>query len=164
MKMVNTLALVFIFVIIAPIIATMVPTGPVKFMTVTGSSMEPTITESDIVVVNTLSTRPEVGDIVSFRHVFGVDGESQTLIVTHRVVKIVDEGYITQGDAYAEPDGYTVASGDVVGVLLFKIPFIGALVHFAASEKGLLTLVILPAVVLIIQEIQEIIRIIKNKN
>ncbi|AKB21137.1 Signal peptidase I [Methanosarcina sp. WH1] len=132
-------------------------------MTVTGNSMEPTITESDIVVVNTLATRPDVGDIVSFRHAFEVNGENQTLIVTHRVVKVVDEGYVTQGDAYSKPDGFIVASENVVGVLFFRIPYIGALVHFAGTMIGLLALVILPALLLIHQEVREIIRLMKEK-
>lgn len=161
MKKTERFILVLLILVSMPIVCTMIPTGPVKFMTVTGSSMEPTITESDIVVVNTIKTSPSVGDIVSYRHTFD---ENQKYIVTHRVVKIVDEGYITQGDAYSRPDGYTVAPGDIVGVLLFKIPYIGDLVHFAATVKGLLTLVILPAVILIMQEVWEIIRIIKNKN
>ncbi|WP_052721701.1 signal peptidase I [Methanosarcina siciliae] len=153
MKVINTLAFVLIFIIIIPIIATMVPTGPVKFMTVTGSSMEPTITDSDIVIVNTVKTQPEVGDIVSFRHIFN---ENQSFIVTHRVVKVVDEGYVTQGDAYPRPDDFIVAPEDVVGVMFFKIPYIGALVRFAGTVEGLLVLVILPALILILQEVSEI--------
>ncbi len=161
MKKIEKFILVLLILVAMPIICTLIPTGSVKFMTVAGSSMEPTITESDVVVVNTLKTQPAVGDIVSYRHTF--DG-NHTYIVTHRVVKIADEGYITQGDAYAKPDGYTVAPEDVVGVLLFKIPYIGALVHFAGTLTGLLTLVILPAAVLIMQEAWEIARILKNKN
>lgn len=143
-----------------PIICTMIPTGPIKFMTVTGSSMEPTITESNIIVVNTLETQPNVGDIVSYYHIFG---KNQRYIVTHRVVKVVDEGYITQGDAYDEPDGYTVAPEDLVGTLFFKIPYVGALVHIASTNKGFLALVLFPAVILIMQEISEIIGQIKDK-
>ena len=164
MKVKNTLAFIFIFIIVMPIIATMLPTGPVKFMTVTGNSMEPTITESDIVVVNTLATQPDVGDIVSFRHAFEVDGKNQTLIVTHRVVNVAKQGYITQGDAYAKPDGFTVAPEDVVGIMFLKIPYIGVLVHFVRTKIGLLAFVILPAVILIFQEVIEIVRILKNKN
>ncbi len=156
---VEKIILVLLIIVVIPIVCTKVPTGPVKFMTVTGCSMEPTITESDIVVVNTVNTQPNVGDIVSYRHIFG---ENQRYIVTHRVVEVVNEGYITQGDAYSRPDGYTVAPEDVVGVLLFKIPYVGVLVHFAATIGGLLTLVILPAAILIFQEICEIVRLIKK--
>lgn len=160
MKVINILTFIFVFIIIVPIVATMIPIGPIKFMTVTGSSMEPTITESNIIVVNTLETQPNVGDIVSYYHIFG---KNQRYIVTHRVVKVVDEGYITQGDAYDEPDGYTVAPEDLVGTLFFKIPYVGALVHIASTKKGFLALVLFPAVILIMQEISEIIGQIKDK-
>ncbi|AKB56594.1 MULTISPECIES: signal peptidase I [Methanosarcina] len=160
MKVINILAFILIFIIVMPIIATMIPTGPVKFMTVTGNSMEPTITESNIIVVNTLETQPNVGDIVSYYHIFG---KNQRYIVTHRVVKVVDEGYITQGDAYTKPDGYTVAPEDLVGTLFFKIPYVGLLVHIASTKKGFLALVIFPAVILIMQEVSNIIGQIKER-
>lgn len=164
MKKIEKFILVLLVFATMPIILTMIPTGPVKFMTVTGNSMVPTITESDIVVVNKLDTRPDIGDIISFKHVFEVDGKNQTLIVTHRVVKAVDGGYITQGDAYSKPDGFTVSPEDVIGTLFFKIPYIGIPVHFARTGMGLITLVILPALILIVQEIREIGRNLKNKN
>ncbi|HII92465.1 MAG TPA: hypothetical protein HA262_09935 [Methanosarcina sp.] len=60
MEKIEIFIILLIFVAL-PIICTMIPTGPIKFMTVTGSSMEPTITESNIIVVNTLETQPNVG-------------------------------------------------------------------------------------------------------
>ncbi|AKB29848.1 hypothetical protein MSSIT_3129 [Methanosarcina siciliae T4/M] len=68
----------------------------------------------------------------------------------------MDEGYVTQGDAYPRPDDFIVAPEDVVGVMFFKIPYIGALVRFAGTVEGLLVLVILPALILILQEVSEI--------
>lgn len=160
MKNIDNFFLIMLIFVSLPIICTMIPTGPVKFMTVTGNSMEPTITESNIIVVNTLETQPNVGDIVSYYHIFG---KNQRYIVTHRIVKVVDEGYITQGDAYTKPDGYTVAPEDLVGTLFFKIPYIGLLVHIASTKKGFLALVIFPAVILIMQEVSNIIEQIKEK-
>lgn len=160
MKNIDKFHLVLLIFVVIPIVATMVHTGPIKFMTVTGSSMEPTITESNIIVVNTLETQPNVGDIVSYYHIFG---KNQRYVVTHRVVKVVDEGYITQGDAYDEPDGYTVAPEDLVGTLFLKVPYVGTLVHVASTKKGFLALVIFPAVILIMQEVSEIIEQIKER-
>ncbi len=160
MKKIENFIFVLLIIIGLPIICTMVPTGPVKFMTVTGSSMEPTITDSDIVIVNTVKTQPEVGDIISYHHTFN---ENQSFIVTHRVVELVNEGYVTQGDAFSKPDGFIVAPEDVIGIMCFKIPYIGALVHFAGTIKGLLILVILPALILILQEVREIIGLMKKQ-
>ena len=160
MKAIDTLTTMVIIVIIIPIIATMVPTGSVHFMTVTGTSMEPTITANDIIIVMSIKTQPAVGDIVSYHHTFK---ENKRFIVTHRVVGVVKDGYRTKGDAYTEPDGYTVALEDVIGIMHFKIPYLGALVHFAGTKKGLLTLVIFPVMILIMQEIREIIGFMRRK-
>jgi signal peptidase I len=153
MKIMSALFTVFIVFLILPIIATMVPTGPVKFQTITGSSMEPNIISSDIVVINTANTQPAVGDIVSYHYKLP---SSQIVSITHRVVKVVKEGYITKGDALALQDNYVVAPKDVIGIMFFKVPFIGALIHFARTGKGLLIFVMFPAIILILQEVYEI--------
>lgn len=154
MKLTDVLTTIFIIIVIIPIIATIVPTGPVHFMTVTGSSMKPTITENDIIVVIPIKKQPVIGDIISYHHKFE---ENQTFVITHRIVAVVKGGYRTKGDAYTKPDSYTVATEDLIGIMRFKIPYLGALVHFAGTSKGLLTLVIFPAMILIIQELREII-------
>ncbi|WP_095643610.1 signal peptidase I [Methanosarcina spelaei] len=159
MKIIKFLIGLIFIVIVVPIVATLVPTGPVKFMTVTGSSMEPTITSSDIIVVDTTKTQPVVGDIVSYHHTFE---ENQRFIVTHRIVGVEIGGYRTKGDAYTKADGYIVSPENVIGVMCFKIPYLGELVHFAGTSKGLLLLVIFPALTLIVQELREIIRLIER--
>lgn len=159
MKITNFLIGLTLIVFIVPIVATMIPTGSVKFMTVTGTSMEPTITASDIIVVDTAKTQPVVGDIVSYRHTFE---ENQKFIITHRVVGVEKRGYRTRGDAYTKPDSYMVAPEDVIGIMRFKIPYLGGVVHFAGTSKGLLSLVIFPALILIVQELREIIRLLER--
>lgn len=159
MKVLDILIKIFILIIIVPLVATIVPIGPFHFMTVSGTSMEPTITANDIVFVMPANIQPVVGDIISFRHTFS---ENQTFIVTHRVVEVLNEGYITKGDAYTVRDDYVVAPEDVMGIMRFKIPYIGALVHFAVTTEGLLILVIFPALILIMQEVREIIWLIKK--
>lgn len=54
------------------------------------SSMTPTINKGDVFFINPLSRDPEIGDIV----VFNV-GETWTV---HRIVGIVEDGYLTKGD------------------------------------------------------------------
>jgi len=157
MEKTETLILVLLVIVAMPIICTMIPTGPVRFMTVTGTSMEPTITASDIIVVDTAKAQPVVGDIVSYHHTFE---ENQRFIVTHRVVGVEKGGYRTRGDAYTKADSYIVAPEDILGVMRFKIPYLGGIVHFAGTSNGLLSLVIFPALILIVQELREIIQLI----
>lgn len=109
-------------------------------------------------MVDTSETQPVVGDIISYYYTFD---ENQRFIVTHRVVSVIKEGYRTKGDAYTVPDNFIVDPEDVIGIMHFKIPYIGALVHFAITAEGLLTLLILPAIILILQEVFEIIGQIK---
>ncbi|MCC4771430.1 signal peptidase I [Methanosarcina sp. DH2] len=153
MKIIENFISTLLIIVIIPILSTIIPTGSVQLMTVTGSSMEPTITASDIIVVDTTETQPVVGDIVSYHHTFE---ENERLIVTHRIVGIEKGSYRTKGDAYTEPDDYMVSPEDVVGIMLFKIPYFGSLIHFAGTSKGFLILVIFPASILIIQELLEI--------
>jgi len=156
MNTTDTIATILLIIILAPIIGTMVPTGSVHFMTVTGSSMEPTISASDIIVVAPLDSRdPALGDIITYYHFF--DGIPQPAVITHRVVGLANGGYRTKGDAYTDADDYTVAPGDVIGIMRFRFPYLGALVHFAGTAAGLVVLVIAPAVVIIVLEIRKII-------
>jgi signal peptidase len=138
-----------------PIIATMVPTGSLHFMMVSGTSMEPTITASDIVVVNAVdSASPELGDIISYCHYLECGDEP--VVITHRIVGFSNDGYRTKGDAYDVADSYVVKPEDIVGIMRLKIPYLGGLPRFASTSKGLIMLVIIPAVIVITSEIYSI--------
>ncbi|MCM1987122.1 signal peptidase I [Methanococcoides seepicolus] len=138
-----------------PIIATMVPTGSLHFMMVSGTSMEPTITASDIVVVNAVdSGGPELGDIISYRHY--LEDRDEPVVIIHRIVGFSNDGYRTKGDAYDVADSYVVKPEDIVGVMCLKIPYLGGLPRFASTSKGLIMLVIIPAVIVITSEIYSI--------
>lgn len=155
MKVMDVLVKVFVLFIFVPLVATSVPVGPLHFKTVSGGSMEPTITANDIVAVMPATTQPAVGDIITFHYPSEND---EKVVLIHRVIKVVKEGYITKGDANEVPDG-VVAPEDVTGVMVFKIPFIGVLLHLARTPIGYLTVVIFPSIILIIHEIREIVRL-----
>jgi len=66
---------------------------PVHFAEVSGTSMEPTLTEGDILIgVETNSI--EIGDVVIIQDESYFEGE----YVVHRVVEVTKHGYVTQGD------------------------------------------------------------------
>lgn len=150
----NAFAVILLIIGIAPIICTMIPTGPLHFMTVTGTSMEPAITSNDIIVVDSRETFIELGTIISYYYQF--EDNPSPFTITHRVIGFTPEGYRTKGDACANADSYVVAPEDVIGVMRFKIPYLGALIHFANTLTGLLILVIAPTLILIIQEIRNL--------
>lgn len=155
----NTKDIVMIFLVLIvslPIVATMIPTGPFNFMMVSGTSMEPTITENDIIVVKeTDNGIAKVGDIISYSHFF--EDADKRVIVTHRIVEIAEEGYITRGDAYEMADNYIVNPENVRGIMQLKIPYLGGVAKFAAKPTGLIILVIVPALIYIASEIYSMI-------
>lgn len=155
MKKTDALLMLLLIIIILPIALTMVPTGHIHFMAVSGNSMEPTIMKEDIILVLPVNTaKIDVGDIISYNHLQG----EQQIIITHRLVEITSEGFRTKGDAFDEPDHYIVAPEDVIGVMKLKIPYVGFLVHFARTTQGLMLLVVLPAILLILDEMKGFIK------
>lgn len=87
-----------------------------------------------------------VGDIVAMKK------SSHALPVLHRVIDIdtSDETrrFVTQGDANKEPDPDPVGLRGPGDRVVFSIPWLGYLVHFARSAAGRTLLLIVPATLL----------------
>jgi len=135
--------------------------SPVKFLTVSGSSMEPVISEKDVVVVLPAS-QLETGDIIVYKH----EIEGKEFLFTHRIVAIEygdgeEVKLITKGDNLPAPDNYFVRGSQVIGTVVLIIPFLGSFLRFANSFYGLFLLIIIPATLLIYMEVRKIIRYIK---
>lgn len=124
---------------------------------VLSSSMSPAMEAGDVVFVAEVPPeRIEEGDVITFEPPAG-HGEYGTDRVTHRVVEVVerDDGlyFRTQGDANEEPDRALVPAKNVVGRVSIHVPELGHAVLFAGSDTGLLTLVVVPAVLLGLDEL-----------
>jgi signal peptidase len=123
---------------------------------VLSSSMAPALHAGDAIVVDDVSPRRiERGDVVTFEPPRG-HGEYGSDLVTHRVVEVVkrDDGryFRTKGDANEDPDRALVPAENVVGRVSFSLPYLGHVVSFADSDTGLLALVVVPAVLLGLNE------------
>lgn len=77
-------------------------------MRVTGRSMEPSIAEGDIILVERLATGPSINDILLWKTTSG-------RIIAHRVVfifpgfsKKINRRFLMQGDACLRSDGWIV--------------------------------------------------------
>lgn len=97
------------------------------FLVVASGSMEPTIRIGDIIVVRGVNVEElKVGDIIVFNppepYYNGVPW-------VHRIIsvqKVGGEIYIkTKGDANLYPDPFTITKSNIIGVVMFKIPYIG---------------------------------------
>jgi signal peptidase I len=128
--------------------------GGVRALVVQSGSMEPAIPAKSI-VFSAPSENYSEGDIITFAQ----SGRSNVL-VTHRVVNVenLDGGkvFTTKGDANEDADGEKVPAKDVVGEVLFSIPFVGAIVSFAQTLPGFVALIIVPAVIIVYSEILNI--------
>jgi len=154
----NTDKVLLIFVAIGAFLIVLSSfSGATRFLTVLSGSMAPTLNQGDLVVTSTVS--PSViqpGDVISF-----ISGEDRT-IVTHRVVNVTDQGFIVKGDANNAPDASTVNTKNVIGKMAFSLPLVGYLFYFSKSAYGFLAFIVVPGVLIIINEAKKIKRSTKS--
>ena len=105
----------------------------VRCAVVLTGSMEPTIHVNDMVFV---LRRPDyrIGDIVMYS-----DGNAT---VTHRIVAINPNGYVTRGDANNTPDD-PMPIERIIGKVIFVIPRSGILMGFLKSPYGIVSIVLI---------------------
>ena len=130
----------------------LMPFGGVKVKIVKSGSMEPTIKTGGIVVIRPTASYG-VGDIITF----GTDTKTQ-IPTTHRILKIENGNLTTKGDANDAADPSQTRVSEVRGKVLFTIPYLGYVLDFAKKPLGFLLLVGVPALIVIIDEINKILR------
>ncbi|MBS7655183.1 signal peptidase I [Candidatus Bathyarchaeota archaeon] len=121
---------------------------------VPSKSMEPTLKVGDLVVIKGFpSNEIKEGSIIVF-YVPGHYGEDEYRIV-HRVVKVVDLGsglgFETKGDNNPISDYYRwgyIPASYIVGVVVYKIPYIGYAALVVRKPLGILIISILIAIIL----------------
>ena len=128
--------------------------GDTRYEPVYTGSMEPAIPVGGIVVIKPVDPETlKIGDIICFQL-----SESATTTVTHRIINITSEGFVTKGDANEDPDQWIVKKENVVGKVIATIPLIGYLGYFVKTPIGFILLIAIPATLLIIMEIRNIIK------
>jgi len=127
--------------------------GPKVFIVQSGS-MEPAIKTGSVVVVKSVSDY-KVGDVITF------GPYSKTKVpTTHRIFDVkVENGqpvYITKGDANNAPDQRQVAKREIIGKVLLDVPYVGYAVAAAKTPAGFTAIIIIPAAVIIYDEVRKI--------
>ncbi len=116
------------------------------------SSMMPTIKPGSVVIVQKTGTYQK-GDIVTFK--------SDPISTTHRIFKIINRDgkdfLITKGDNNNAFDINQTPSEDIIGKVVFIIPYLGMLLTFLKTKLGLSLLIFLPASIIILVELKKII-------
>ena len=126
--------------------------GDTRYLVVMSGSMEPSLRVGSVVVVREGEVNPlREGDIICFRR-----GSS---LVTHRIYEVFDNGeFRTKGDVNEEPDGWVVRREDVVGKVMFVVPYLGYLGHLVRTPIGFVGLIIIPAALIIVNEARNILK------
>jgi signal peptidase I len=151
-----------ILVIVLLLLSTLPVPGKLKFFVVQSGSMEPTIHTGSVVVIKQEQDY-NVGDIITFGPNTRISSPT-----THRIFEKKDSGgvisYVTKGDANNGPDIKNVSQGEVIGKLVFKVPIVGYIVAAIKKPYGFLAIVIIPALIIIFDEIRKIIKEVNKKN
>ncbi len=152
-KIINTTVLTLVILLSLLIIISSLNIGGHTVFTVKSGSMEPAI-KAGSVVFDKKQENYKVGDIITFK----VENSKDT--ITHRIIGIAGQGletnFIIKGDANSSPDTKPVMKSNVVGKVLFSIPYLGYLVSFAKTLAGLIILIIIPATIIVYEEIVKI--------
>jgi len=126
--------------------------GDTRYEPVYTGSMEPAIPVGSVVVIKPVDPETlKIGDIICFTL-------TEPTSITHRIKNITDEGFITKGDANEDPDQWIVKKENVIGKAILTVPFIGYLGYFVRTPIGFILLIVIPASVIIIMEIRNIVK------
>lgn len=107
--------------------------------TILSGSMEPKIKTGDLVFVKSISFEDvKKGDIITFKY----EGN----VVTHRVIDKKEDGFITKGDNNNVQDKDVVGEEDLIGKVLFHIPFLGYITVFLSKPIVISSFMILIAI------------------
>ncbi len=152
-----------------------------SFFAVTSGSMEPTIPVGSVIRVGKYKLEDlKKGDIVTYQ--FVQEDGSKPVVVTHRVDEVtkteeqkeVQEGvepetYVTyairtKGDANNDRDSYVLGPNNIIGVYKGHLPYLGFVSTFVQTSLGFISLVIIPALILIVWETVTLVLHFKNKS
>jgi len=153
-KVANIVAGLLLIAIVVPFVIYSVPAvvGADYSFVVLTASMTPAIAPGDVVIVDDRDTATIAeGDVITFTR------GTNEVPVTHRVTAVTTSGgelaFETKGDANSDPDASVVVASNVLGTVIFSIPFIGYVIQFTNTPYGFLALVVVPIGLLIVSEL-----------
>lgn len=116
-----------------------------QLKTVLSGSMEPKFKTGSIIAIRLTDVNDQFNknEIITFR-------TKENILVTHRIVDVQGNEYITKGDSNDGADVEPVLSQNIIGKYTgFTIPYIGYAMNFANSKLGSALLLIIPGLYLI---------------
>ncbi|MFC1943121.1 signal peptidase I [Chloroflexota bacterium] len=153
MKILNRLVLSVLVLVLAGLAFLYFVPGYNLYLVRSGS-MTPALNVGDLIITGPMdgpiNGEVKPGTIITY--------EYSKELITHRVRSIDDKTLVTKGDATEEPDPWSVTMSDVRGVYLFKIPFVGYLTNFVQSKTGWFLTIIIPATLLVLWLVKDIVK------
>jgi signal peptidase len=138
----------------------------ISLYTIVSPSMTPNINVYDV-VVNVKVNKPsdiKVGDVITFTSTSSI---SRGFTVTHRVVEVIEDengvSYKTKGDNNLSADSSPATYDNVIGKVILRIPQLGRVQYFLASQGGWIIAVVIPALFIIITDILKIFKLVGVK-
>lgn len=148
-----TLALAFVLACNIYIIAVRSVTGqrqPTAFgfssAVVISGSMSGAIEVNDMVITQARDSYFP-GDIISF--------DTGSSIVTHRILEVTEEGFVTKGDANNTADIHPVTPDQVVGKVVLVIPGAGSLIEGLRTPLGMMCITLLGISLIVVPSLLE---------
>jgi signal peptidase len=101
--------------------------GNVKARIVLTGSMEPAISAGDVIITVPVTKKvPQIDDVIAYQ-AKRFNGDN-VAVFSHRIIGgDIENGFIVKGDANKSPDPQKPKAQDILGVVLFTVPFIGNL-------------------------------------
>lgn len=132
----------------------------IELRIVESGSMEPAISTGSMIVVRPAETYA-VGDVIMF------DSRYTDVPTTHRIVETYQEQgstwHVTKGDANEEADAGVVPAREVIGTVALDLPRVGFVLDFARQPLGFLFLIVLPAGLIVLSELEKIWRELRRR-
>jgi signal peptidase len=127
-----------------------------QVFTVLSGSMHPTLATGDAIVVSRIPPLDvRIGDVVTFP-----SPDTPGKLITHRVVDMrASKGevfFVTKGDANTGKERWSIPADGVLGRTVYRVPKLGYVANRAGSRVGRLALLVLPAGLLGLFELQRI--------
>ena len=117
----------YIVAILLMVFAGLSFSGNVKARIVLTGSMAPSINVGDVIITVPITKKtPQIQDVVAYQ-AKRFNGE-KVAVFSHRIIGgDIENGFIMKGDANKSPDPQKPKAEDILGVVIFAIPFIGKL-------------------------------------
>ena len=133
----------------------------VSLYTIISPSMEPNINVYDVVITRKVNANEiKEGDVITF---ISSSTLGEGLTITHRVKSVIktdgDVKFRTQGDNNPIPDSSLVTSNNLLGKVVFTIPFLGYIQFLLQSKTGWLFCLLIPAIIVVIYDVVKVLKL-----